>query len=147
MVVVVVIIIFVVIVVVVILVVRVVVVVVVGVFAAVVVLIDVVAVETLSVLLGLTTKSRAHYQVCGNVAGLCSWTIAMKSFFFVNRVVLPLVNSQKRMEAKHDKAMSELDDANKTLEAKNAEVNEKQKELAEVGNFFLSLFRCDYASL
>merc|ERR1719334_830632 len=71
-------------------------------------------------------------KVCGNVAGLCSWTIAMKDFYFVNRVVLPLVNSQKRMEAKHDKAMTELKEANEMLEAKNAEVNEKQQELAVV---------------
>ena len=56
----------------------------------------------------------------------------MKDFYFVNRVVLPLINSQKRMEAKHDKAMAELDDANKTLEAKNAEVAEKNKDLAIV---------------
>ena len=71
-------------------------------------------------------------QVCGNVAGLCSWTIAMKDFYFVNRVVLPLINSQKRMEAKHDKAMTELDEANQMLEAKNAEVREKSAELAVV---------------
>ena len=56
----------------------------------------------------------------------------MKDFYFVNRVVLPLVNSQKRMEAKHDKAMTELKEANEMLEAKNAEVNEKQQELAVV---------------
>ena len=58
----------------------------------------------------------------------------MKDFYFVNRVVLPLVNSQKRMEAKHDKAMNELDEANKTLEAKNAEVAEKNAALAVVSS-------------
>ena len=56
----------------------------------------------------------------------------MKDFYFVNRVVLPLINSQKRMEAKHDKAMTCLDDANKTLDAKNAEVAEKNAALWEV---------------
>ena len=54
--------------------------------------------------------------VCGNVAGLAQWTIAMRDFYFVNVIVLTLINSQKRMEAKHTKVKNELNDAEAKLE-------------------------------
>ena len=61
-------------------------------------------------------------KVCGNVAGLCSWTTAMGFFYGINKEVLPLKANLAIQEVKFAAAQAELDVANQTLA-------EKQKEL------------------
>ena len=64
-------------------------------------------------------------KVCGNVAGLCSWTKAMASFYAVNKEVLPLKANLAIQEVLFAKAEKEL-------EAANAILDEKQRQLDEV---------------
>ncbi|VDM04048.1 unnamed protein product [Schistocephalus solidus] len=61
-------------------------------------------------------------RVCGDVAGLCSWTKAMASFFAVNKEVLPLKVNLARQEGRLGAAMAELGEA-------QAQLDEKQREL------------------
>ena len=64
-------------------------------------------------------------RVCGNVAGLCSWTTAMAAFFSVNKEVLPLKANLVIQEGRFQMASEELAVA-------NAQLEEKENEVAEV---------------
>ena len=59
----------------------------------------------------------------GQVAGLCSWTEAMHTFFFINKEVLPLKANLVVAEAKLLVASAELDEAQGLLDAKQAELD------------------------
>lgn len=73
-------------------------------------------------------------KVCGNVAGLLSWTKAMAFFYGINKEVLPLKANLAVQEVRLKSAMANLHSA-------QAQLDEKQRELDEVQALYEAAMR------
>eukprot|EP01135_Chromosphaera_perkinsii_P008183 Nk52_evm5s1178 gene=Nk52_evmTU5s1178 len=62
-------------------------------------------------------------RVCGDVAGLCSWVLAMIDFYWINKMVLPLKANLIVQEHKLNAAMADLATAQALLDEKQAELD------------------------
>jgi dynein heavy chain len=73
-------------------------------------------------------------RVCGDVAGLASWSIAMATFFTINKEVLPLKANLAVQEAKLNAAMKDLGLAQAQLDEKERELKLVQQEYEKAMN-------------